>query len=104
MTRPNDHYQVAVIGAGPMGLFTAERLAQAGIRVVLLEHVRCAPLVGGGVREGKRTCSTPGGAGGRGWCWAANPTQTTLSPYGAARSPPAHPAPTATTLPTEPLL
>lgn len=37
MTRPDHQYQVAVIGAGPMGSFAAERLALAGIRVVLLE-------------------------------------------------------------------
>jgi geranylgeranyl reductase family protein len=37
MMRADDRYQVAVIGAGPMGSFTAERLAQAGVRVLLLE-------------------------------------------------------------------
>jgi digeranylgeranylglycerophospholipid reductase len=37
MTRSDGSYQVAVIGAGPMGSFAAERLARAGIRVLLLE-------------------------------------------------------------------
>ena len=37
MTRGDDSYQVAVIGAGPMGSFAAERLARAGLRVLLLE-------------------------------------------------------------------
>jgi len=37
MRRSDDPYQVAVIGAGPMGSFAAERLARAGIRVLLLE-------------------------------------------------------------------
>jgi digeranylgeranylglycerophospholipid reductase len=33
----SDAYQVAVIGAGPMGSFAAERMARAGLRVLLLE-------------------------------------------------------------------
>jgi geranylgeranyl reductase family protein len=37
MTRADHPYQVAVIGAGPMGSFAAERLARAGVRVLLLE-------------------------------------------------------------------
>lgn len=37
MTRADDSFQVAVIGAGPMGSFAAERLARAGVRVLLLE-------------------------------------------------------------------
>ena len=37
MTRAADAYQVAVIGAGPMGSFAAERLAHAGLSVVMLE-------------------------------------------------------------------
>jgi choline dehydrogenase-like flavoprotein len=35
MTRSDGLYQVAVIGVGPMGSFAAERLARAGIRVLL---------------------------------------------------------------------
>jgi digeranylgeranylglycerophospholipid reductase len=37
MTQADGPYQVAVIGAGPMGSFAAERLARAGLRTVLLE-------------------------------------------------------------------
>jgi digeranylgeranylglycerophospholipid reductase len=38
MTQPDGEYQVAVIGAGPMGSFAAERLARAGLSVLLLER------------------------------------------------------------------
>ena len=37
MTHTDGVYQVAVIGAGPMGSFAAERLARAGLSVVMLE-------------------------------------------------------------------
>src|ERR1700675_4522123 len=37
MTGEDVPYQVAVIGAGPMGSFAAERLARARLRVLLLE-------------------------------------------------------------------
>lgn len=37
MTDTHGPYQVAVIGAGPMGSFAAERLANAGLRVLMLE-------------------------------------------------------------------
>lgn len=37
LTAGEGPYQVAVIGAGPMGSFAAERLARAGLQVLLLE-------------------------------------------------------------------
>lgn len=60
MTAP---YQVAVIGAGPMGSFAAERLARAGLRVLLLEKDAvpgASTVCGGGMHiEVPRYASLP---------------------------------------------
>ena len=56
-------YQVAVIGAGPMGSFAAERLARAGLRVLLLEKdpvPGASTVCGGGMHiEVPRYASLP---------------------------------------------
>lgn len=63
MTRSDGAYQVAVIGAGPMGSFAAERLARAGIRTVLLEKdpvPGASTVCGGGMHvEVPRYASLP---------------------------------------------
>jgi digeranylgeranylglycerophospholipid reductase len=63
MTRPDDPYQVAVIGAGPMGSFAAERLARAGLRVLLVEKdpvPGASTVCGGGMHvEVPRYASLP---------------------------------------------
>src|SRR5712692_7004958 len=64
MARVDADYQVAVIGAGPMGSFAAERLARAGIRVLLLEKdpvPGASTVCGGGMHiEVPRYVSLPG--------------------------------------------
>jgi digeranylgeranylglycerophospholipid reductase len=63
MTRSDVSYQVAVIGAGPMGSFAAERLARAGLRVLLLEKdpvPGASTVCGGGMHiEVPRYASLP---------------------------------------------
>ena len=63
MTRSDNLYQVAVIGAGPMGSFAAERLARAGIRVLVLEKdpvPGASTVCGGGMHiEVPRYASLP---------------------------------------------
>jgi digeranylgeranylglycerophospholipid reductase len=63
MSQPGDPYQVAVIGAGPMGSFAAERLARAGLRVLLLEKDAvpgASTVCGGGMHvEVPRYASLP---------------------------------------------
>ena len=65
MTRDDDAYQVAVIGAGPMGSFAAERLARAGLSVVMLEKdpvPGTSTVCGGGMHiEVPRYASIPEG-------------------------------------------
>jgi digeranylgeranylglycerophospholipid reductase len=65
MTRAADAYQVAVIGAGPMGSFAAERLAHAGLRVLMLEKdpvPGASTVCGGGMHiEVPRYASLPDG-------------------------------------------
>ena len=59
----DDAYQVAVIGAGPMGSFAAERLARAGLRVLVLEKdpvPGASTVCGGGMHiEVPRYASLP---------------------------------------------
>jgi digeranylgeranylglycerophospholipid reductase len=63
MTNEDVAYQVAVIGAGPMGSFAAERLARAGLRVLLLEKDAvpgASTVCGGGMHvEVPRYASLP---------------------------------------------
>jgi geranylgeranyl reductase family protein len=63
MTRADDPYQVAVIGAGPMGSLAAERLARAGLRVLVLEKdpvPGASTVCGGGMHiEVPRYASLP---------------------------------------------
>src|ERR1044071_9748462 len=63
MTRAEGDYQVAVIGAGPMGSFAAERLARAGLRVLMLERdpvPGASTVCGGGMHiEVPRYASLP---------------------------------------------
>lgn len=63
MTSEDVPYQVAVIGAGPMGSFAAERLARAGLRVLLLEKDAvpgASTVCGGGMHiEVPRYASLP---------------------------------------------
>ena len=63
MTDSDGPYQVAVIGAGPMGSFAAERLARAGLRVLLLEKdpvPGASTVCGGGMHiEVPRYASLP---------------------------------------------
>jgi digeranylgeranylglycerophospholipid reductase len=63
MTSTDVPYQVAVVGAGPMGSFAAERLARAGLRVLLLEKdpvPGASTVCGGGMHiEVPRYASLP---------------------------------------------
>jgi digeranylgeranylglycerophospholipid reductase len=63
MTGEEVAYQVAVIGAGPMGSFAAERLARAGLRVLVLEKDAvpgASTVCGGGMHiEVPRYASLP---------------------------------------------
>jgi digeranylgeranylglycerophospholipid reductase len=63
MTSEDVAYQIAVIGAGPMGSFAAERLARAGLRVLLLEKDAvpgASTVCGGGMHvEVPRYASLP---------------------------------------------
>jgi geranylgeranyl reductase family protein len=65
VTGADDAYQVAVIGAGPMGSFAAERLARAGLRVLMLERdpvPGASTVCGGGMHiEVPRYASLPDG-------------------------------------------
>ncbi len=63
MTPSDEAYQVAVVGAGPMGSFAAERLARAGLRVLVLEKDAvpgASTVCGGGMHiEVPRYASLP---------------------------------------------
>jgi geranylgeranyl reductase family protein len=65
MMRADGAYQVAVIGAGPMGSFAAERLASAGLSVLMLEKdpvPGASTVCGGGMHvEVPRYASLPDG-------------------------------------------
>ena len=65
MSAADGAYQVAVIGAGPMGSFAAERLARAGLSVIMLEKdpvPGASTVCGGGMHvEVPRYASLPDG-------------------------------------------